>query len=137
MEIKMQQQNLFNNYKYCEKCNRPLPLSYESTLCPDCINHELFAQVKDYIRTNDVTEYDVAEHFHIPHHRVKQWIREGRIEYKDERLNTIKTLYCKRCGAAISFGTLCSKCQKKDSFSGHSLSRSKEDDSHMRFITKF
>lgn len=67
----MQQQGLFNNYKYCERCNRPLPLTYEDAICPDCQNQELFTNVKEYIRANDVTEYDVAEHFNIPLSKVK------------------------------------------------------------------
>lgn len=129
------QQDLFNSYKYCEKCNRPLPLDFHDSLCPYCRSQELFSEVKEYIRENDVTEYDVAEHFNIPHYRVKQWIREGRIEYKDERLNTLTPLGCKKCGAPISFGTLCPKCQKALNVSGHS--RNPEDSGHIRFIDKF
>ena len=84
-----QPQDLFGNYKYCEECKRPLPLTYKENLCPSCIEQKLFREVKEYIRENDVNEYDVAQHFHIPHMQVKKWIREGRIEYKDDHLNTI------------------------------------------------
>ena len=79
-----QPQDLFGNYKYCEECKRPLPLTYKENLCPSCIEQKLFREVKEYIRENDVNEYDVAQHFHIPHMQVKKWIREGRIEYKDD-----------------------------------------------------
>ena len=96
-----QPQDLFGNYKYCEECKRPLPLTYKENLCPSCIEQKLFREVKEYIRENDVNEYDVAQHFHIPHMQVKKWIREGRIEYKDDHLNTI-TMHCTRCGAPIS-----------------------------------
>lgn len=130
----MEQKDLFGNFKYCERCNRPLPLTYQGSLCPDCINQELFSQVKEYIRANNVNEYDVAEHFHISHHQVKQWIREGRIEYKDQSLNAIKTLYCKKCGAPISFGTLCKKCAKNAGISGHSTEGVILQDGHMRFL---
>ena len=91
-----QPQDLFGNYKYCEECKRPLPLTYKENLCPSCIEQKLFREVKEYIRENDVNEYDVAQHFHIPHMQVKKWIREGRIEYKDDHLNTI-TMHCTRC----------------------------------------
>ena len=107
-----QPQDLFGNYKYCEECKRPLPLTYKENLCPSCIEQKLFREVKEYIRENDVNEYDVAQHFHIPHMQVKKWIREGRIEYKDDHLNTI-TMHCTRCGAPISFGTLCAKCMRQ------------------------
>lgn len=111
-----QEQNLFNNYKYCPICRRPLSLTYEKELCPDCEREQLFRDVKEYIRANDVTEYDVALEFNIPHHQVKQWIREGRIEYKDNHLNTsIHTpKKCVQCGAPVPFDNiLCSKCKRQ------------------------
>lgn len=128
----MQQQGLFGNYRYCEFCRRPLSLDYEGTLCPGCVENELFSRVKEYIRSNDVTEYEVAEHFEIPLYRVKKWIREGRIEYKDNKLNTI-TMHCTICGASISFGTLCAKCLRQKGTSGHSAPRESEP-SRMRYL---
>lgn len=128
-----QQPNLFGNIKYCAECRRPLPLTYMAPLCPGCIEHALFREVKEYIRSNDVTEYDVAEHFNIPRHRVKQWIREGRIEYKDNHLNTITT-HCTKCGAPITFGTMCSKCMRQKNSAGYSATRNKSEDSRMRFL---
>lgn len=128
-----QQQTLFGNFKYCEECKKPLPLAYKETLCPTCIEQKLFHEVKEYIRENDVTEYDVADHFHIPHHKVKQWIREGRIEYKDEHLNMI-SMHCSKCGAPISFGTLCAKCMRQHDASGHSTAKVTTDNSKMRFL---
>ena len=52
-----QPQDLFGNYKYCEECKRPLPLTYKENLCPSCIEQKLFREVKEYIRENDVNEY--------------------------------------------------------------------------------
>lgn len=126
-------QALFNNYKYCEECKKPLPLTYMATLCPSCIEQKLFREVKEYIRANDVTEYDVAEHFNIPRHRVKQWIREGRIEYKDDHLNMI-SMYCTKCGAPITFGTLCSKCLRQQGSAGYSAPQNRGEESRMRFL---
>ena len=37
--------------------------------------------MKDYIRENNVNEFQVAEHFGIPLSIVKRWMRELRIEY--------------------------------------------------------
>lgn len=109
-----------------------MPLAYKHTACPACIEQQLFHEVKEYIRANDVTEYDVALHFEIPHQKVKQWIREGRIEYKDDHLNTI-TMKCAKCGAPIQFGTLCSQCLRQQNLSGHSTHQ-QMDDSRMRFL---
>lgn len=130
----MKQQGLFENYKYCEFCKKPLPLDQESTLCPACQETMLFQEVKEYIRANDVTEYDVASHFNLPLQQVKQWIREGRIEYKDSHLNTI-SMCCIKCGAPISFGQLCPKCLKQMNMAGHS-SGSPLEDSRMRYFGK-
>lgn len=128
----MNQQGLFENYKYCEFCKKPLPPDYESPLCPVCQETKLFHDVKEYIRANDVTEYDVAEHFHLPLQHIKQWIREGRIEYKDEHLNMI-SMHCIKCGAPISFGQLCPKCLKQMNTSGHSSGTPREN-SRMRYF---
>lgn len=115
----MIQQDLFGNYKYCEVCRKPLSLNYKAALCPFCIEQQLFIEVKEYIRSNDVNEYNVAEHFGLPLSQVKKWIREGRIEYKDQKLNTI-TMHCISCGAPITFGSMCAKCLRQKNTSGHS-----------------
>lgn len=131
-----QQDNAFNNYKFCEICRRPLPETYEDSLCPDCQKEELFRKVKEYIRENDVTEYDVAYEFNISLHQVKQWIREGRIEYKDKRLNAASNtnLQCSICGAPITFGTVCPKCMKqKMAPSAPSEDSDKKPSSRIRF----
>ena len=75
------EKNISDKYKYCEFCGRTLPKHYEGTLCPTCQEAQLFRNVRDYIRANTVNEYEVAEHFHIPLRQIKEWIREGRIEY--------------------------------------------------------
>lgn len=100
-----------NNTKVCENCKRPLPYDYKENLCPRCLDMALFREVKEFIRTHDVNEYEVAEHFKIPLRQVKRWIKDGRIEYKQsESASTIAGLHCQRCGAPVTFGTLCPKC---------------------------
>lgn len=125
---------LFGDYKECEFCKRPLPMDYDKTLCPHCIENQLFHEVKEFIRANDVNEYQVAEEFHIPVRQVKEWIREGRIEYKMQPKN-LSTDYCVSCGAPISFGSYCSKCMKLASMKkGYSVNDIHMEDSRMRFL---
>lgn len=100
-----------DSYNECEVCKRILPRHYDKTICPHCEENQLFNKVKDFIRSNDVNEYEVANHFNIPIRQVKAWIREGRIEYKDSSTSNIMA-HCQRCGASISFGSLCPKCLK-------------------------
>lgn len=119
----------------CEICHRTLPKNYTDTLCPACKERELFSRVKDYIRENDVTEFQVAEHFEIPLQKVKGWIREGRIEYKDLQTPTIESMHCQECGEPIRFGNLCSKCQRKANTTG-SASTTSGLDERFRFLQK-
>jgi len=126
---------LFDNLNICKRCKRPMPQDYEEELCPVCINQALFEEVKDFIRKNDVNEMDVAEHFHIPVSTVKAWIKDGRIEYKDENLNKkLVNVFCQKCGKPIQFGTLCTDCAHKSGMSVTAIGNAKSDKSKMRFM---
>ena len=129
---------LFDNIKECKSCKRPLPQDYDEDLCPHCKEIQLFHDVKDYIRANDVNEYEVAEHFQIPLRQVKEWIKEGRIEYKDiNTSSSIVGMRCQHCGAPVTFGTLCPKCLKLyNGNKGYDTSRSESinHDNKMRYL---
>ena len=102
------EEGLFGKYKQCEFCGRPLPKNYEGDLCPRCKDNQLFSEVKHFIRSNNVNEYEVAAHFDIPLKQVKEWIRDGRIEYRTANAaSNVSALHCQRCGAPVTFGTLC------------------------------
>lgn len=138
----MEHKKLFDEYKYCEICNVPMPLTYENSVCPGCVEEKLFRDVKEYIRSNDVTEYDVAYEFHIPIRKVKKWIQEGRIEYKEDiTQKNIMHVHCKVCGKPISFGTICSNCLKQSASSNQVLVSSKQETEnrnrigHISFLT--
>lgn len=127
------------NYKYCEFCGAPIPRSSEEKFCTSCRDRILFQQVKDYIRANDVNEFQVAAHFGLPLRIVKGWIKEGRIEYKemmDGKRSINNHLSCERCGAPVTFGTLCSKCLKllNKNMHGYDLHKQQPDDDRMRFL---
>ena len=127
------------NYKYCEFCGAPIPRNSEEKFCERCRDRILFQQVKDYIRANDVNEFQVAAHFGIPLRTVKGWIKEGRIEYKemaDGKRSINNNFSCERCGAPVSFGTLCPKCLKllNKNMHGYDLRKPQADDDRMRFL---
>ena len=134
----LDQVSLFDNLKFCSICRRPLPLDYDKEMCPGCIENQLFNEVKEYIRSKDVTEYQVAEHFQIPHRKVKRWIEEGRIEYKEQGENRIMNLHCSKCGAPISFGNLCQKCYKEkyNTRSGYAPLKEGAEENKMRFFAE-
>lgn len=118
--------------KYCEFCGIPLHRFAETNCCNACKEHMLFQQVREYIRSRDVTEFQVAEHFQLPLRVVKEWIREGRIEYKEslDGVRFVNTMSCEKCGAPVSFGRLCTKCLKgmNKNMHGYDLQHPSDDD---------
>ncbi|MBQ7077113.1 MAG: hypothetical protein IJM91_03140 [Lachnospiraceae bacterium] len=102
--------SFFDGYKYCKGCHVLLAPEYEFDMCPTCIEQETFKLVRDYIRSNEVTEYDVAERFDLPVSRVKAWIKEGRIQYKEREGQKALGQRCARCGDLIVSGDFCPKC---------------------------
>lgn len=121
--------------KQCSRCGRDLHQMYQQELCPDCQEVELFHQVKEYIRENDVHEQDVAEHFNISIKKVRGWIREGRIQYKGDSTETISNVKCKICGKPIAFGLTCSECHSLQQLQVvASMRKTKEEKMH--FIGK-
>ncbi len=124
----------YEKTSYCQLCQKPLPLNYEDELCPSCKDHVLFNQVKDFIRACDVNEYEVARHFDIPVQRVRDWIRQGRIQYKDIDVQQVTTLHCQLCGNPVAFGSLCPKCLKLQTFTGGVVKKRKTEEGDMRHL---
>ncbi len=106
-----------NNYiiPTCRICGRRIPADQESKYCLACQDQQLFTEVRDYIRENDVRDWQVAEHFGIPVARVKKWIKDGRIQYKDEQTarDVIMEQYCQVCGKLLDFGSVCTECAQE------------------------
>ena len=66
---------------------------------------------------------------------VKEWIREGRIEYHEvNTASTISGMHCQRCGAPVSFGTLCPNCLKLMNTQGRSVAPAISPDSRMHYL---
>lgn len=130
--------SLFDNgIRNCKECRRDLPDDYLEDVCPACKERILFSNVKEFIRENDVTEFDVAKEFNIPLFKVKGWIREGRIEYKELQQPAMKNLHCQKCGKEISFGSLCTECLRKANISGSAaLMPNSSDEEKFRFLQK-
>lgn len=126
----------YSNYKSCSMCGRQLPIDYEKDFCPACEDDVLFKEVREYIRSHDVTEFELAEIFNISQNKVRKWIKEGRIEYVTGE-NKMMNTRCQRCGVPITFGTLCTDCMRvmngSKEVSYLSASR-KKDRNRMRFL---
>lgn len=125
----------FKEQKLCTQCSRHLDERYPEDICPVCKEMNLFAEVKEYIRENDVKEMDVAEKFDIPVSKVRGWIRDGRIQYRGIGASTISGVNCQICGKAIDFGTLCPDCHRMKGLQVVAK-QYQEEKSRMRFLGK-
>lgn len=127
----------YSKYKPCSMCGRLMPIDYEKDCCPACEDNVLFKEVREYIRSHDVTEYELAEIFHISQSKVRKWIKEGRIEYASSENKMVNTR-CQRCGAPVTFGTLCTNCMRvmngNKEVSYTSADRKQRDRERMRFL---
>ena len=128
-----------SNYKYCQYCGTTMPVTVKYPYCDSCREIILFQKVKDFIRENDVNEFQVAAQFGLPLRTVKGWIKEGRIEYKEtaagaKALNN--KLKCERCGAPVTFGTVCPKCLKamNNNVKGYGMQQTAQGDDRMFFL---
>lgn len=124
-------------YRYCKTCSRMLGPTYKGDYCPPCEENQLFDKVREFIRENDVTEQQVAAHFGIPQKQVKNWIKEGRIEYKENvEVKEIVSLRCEKCGEPLNFGTICRKCRKTLERGKYEYAGSEIEEMKMRFLDK-
>jgi hypothetical protein len=92
-------------------CGRHIPVDSEQEYCKACTEELLFKEVREYIRTHEVTEYELADALQIPIGKVRKWIKDGRIEYVTTE-NKIVNTRCIRCGAPVSLGSYCPDCMR-------------------------
>jgi len=59
-----------------------MPKSVQGDICPRCSEELAYQQVKEYIRTHDATEMEVAQKFQLPLAQVRHWVQEGFLEYR-------------------------------------------------------
>lgn len=122
--------------KYCAKCGKEMHSLYPDEYCPICKEYLLFQEVKDYIRSgNDIHEQDVAEHFNIPIRKVREWIKEGRIQYKGETAGKFSSVHCSICGKPITFGTVCPECHSLQKLQVVATNQTTEN-AEMHFLNK-
>lgn len=97
----------------CKECGR-LFSSSGPKICPDCrqSEEEKFDLVKEYLWENpNSTVKKVAEATGVEEDLIIKFMRNGRLD--SEGLMIDYNLECKRCGAEIKSGLLCSSCRSK------------------------
>ena len=94
----------------CPVCGKVF-VKINRNLCPDCIEKEEkeFEVVRKYLKDNPgASVEEISEITGVDEKKVLRWMREGRIDVEYSGGET--GLSCKRCGAPISLGNLCSNC---------------------------
>ena len=84
----------YDGFNICIKCRRE--------------EEEEFKKVKEYLRENPgANVVEVSEETGVEAKRIIEFLKQGRLEIKDEH-NILLT--CERCGTSIRTGRFCDKC---------------------------
>jgi flagellar operon protein (TIGR03826 family) len=96
----------------CSRCGRIFTYDGINRLCPRCRkqDEEDFINVREYLYDNPgATIQMVSEDTGVDSKKILRFLREGRLEIKDENTNLI--LDCERCGKPIKTGRFCDNCK--------------------------
>lgn len=100
--------------KTCQNCHRLFTSVSGSFMCPNCsaLVEDKFKEVKQFIRSNpEATSYQVSEACDVSLQQVREWIKEERIEYRQQSAKI--GIECEKCGVTITSGRLCEKCKRE------------------------
>ncbi len=137
-----------DSFKQCRICRRVFQYpGYGAQICPMCKkeDNEMFERVKNYLRDNPgSTLYVTAEACEVEESRIREWLKEERLEYT----GTGETgLTCEHCGRPIRSGRLCDECRMSFAKTAGEMKRSLDkpeaerrkpvrDGEKMRFLGK-
>jgi len=96
----------------CQSCGKAYTSSNPTT-CPDCVEEdsEVFNTVRQFIKDNPLVSVDVVEAATgVPAERIREYLRQGRIEAAEM---SGPMLECERCGKPIYAGQYCVVCQSE------------------------
>ena len=97
------------NVKQCKQCGR-LFQSLGADICQSCAEEldRCFITVKKYIYDHpDANVVEISEDTGIAEKMILRFLREGRLSLD----TAVDILNCERCGAPITGGRFCGKCQ--------------------------
>lgn len=101
------------NVRNCRKCNKLFNYVTGLPICPACKEalEKKFQEVKAYIQENrTVPLQTVAEECEVDVAQLHQWVREERLIFSED---SVMSISCERCGAAIRTGRFCDKCKNE------------------------
>ena len=100
------------NLKNCKRCGK-LFLRVSRDICPDCFKQEEedFEKVKKYLDDHPKAKIiEVSTETGVSQKQIKKFIEEGRLMASKYEAISVE---CRSCGAEITAGKYCEKCQEK------------------------
>lgn len=97
--------------KNCKRCGRLFNELSGEEICPVCrkTSEDEFVKVKEYVLENKGASVEkVAKENNVSIKRIRQWIKEERLELSDPLLSGIT---CEKCGVPICTGRYCERCK--------------------------
>lgn len=130
--------------KNCRECGRLFNYMSGPRMCAACKQRleDKFVEVKEFIRDNPhATISEISETMEVNTQQLYQWVREERLVFSDDSMVTIE---CETCGAAIRTGRYCEKCKSNvaNGLSGlykkeqPAVKKQQKDGNKMRFLDK-
>lgn len=95
----------------CKRCGKLYNFIGGLPICPECKkkDDEDFKRVKEYLYDNPGASINqVSMELEVSIQRIKQYLKEGRLEIVGEGGNLI--LECEICGRSIRTGRFCNEC---------------------------
>ncbi|OEF97703.1 TIGR03826 family flagellar region protein [Desulfuribacillus alkaliarsenatis] len=93
----------------CPRCGKLFDNTFKD-ICQQCTSEEekLYQKVRQYIKENrDCTIYECSDATEVPVKTIARFIKQGRINLK----NNPNMMYpCEACGAPIAAGRFCNTC---------------------------
>ena len=98
--------------KNCRRCNKVFSFIAGLQICPACMQEDerIFDEVSMYIRDNPgVPLSQVSKELKISYDKLIKYVKEGRLQIRAENGGYYK--FCEKCGAMITTGKFCKKCE--------------------------
>lgn len=103
----------YNRPINCEVCGEKLRFTgLGEYMCDGCkhLQYDDYGKVRNYIEEHHgATQSEVSQATGVPINRIRQMLREEKIEIAQ---NSVVFLHCEACGREIRSGIYCDSCQK-------------------------